>query len=138
MKSVSTVERHNDIFPIKCHVRMCREYFECWNAVMYHVESYHRKRVTRTHECHLCKKMIKSKRSLEYHMKRVHSRQSIFKRPISPATKSDKYGHSKDDGSSGKDKFPIKCHWAACKQYFESIDGMRYHVGTFHVKGKHS
>lgn len=77
VKSVGTVST-------KCRsAGGCRESFDSWDAMDYHMSTYHAEGVKRTFCCHLCQKTMSRKGYLEKHVKSVHMGQKSFHCPFS-------------------------------------------------------
>lgn len=77
-------------FTVKCQtVGKCKDLFECWEAMHYHVQTYHaRTQKDNTFECHLCKKRLGEKQSHQRHMNLYHFGKSLFKCSFGTCSKS--------------------------------------------------
>lgn len=143
-------------FPFKCG-RYCRKrFFESVDALKLHVSNYHRRGSKPSFECHLCKMSTTSLVSLEGHIKGMHIRRKWIKCPVSTCSKifhrrnnlslhtrrahsgtSTKGEHSAK-GAKAKNvksgQFSVKCS-SNCKNLFENVKAMTFHVQTFHAIG---
>lgn len=73
-------------YPVKC-ARICKEFFENFDAMTYHMTTYHVKGIKIIFQCHLCKQTISAKEKLRRHMDRIHISQTRFKCPYSMCSK---------------------------------------------------
>lgn len=92
-KSISVVNGATEIsskFTVKCQtVGKCKDLFESWEAMQYHVQTYHaRKQKENKFECHLCKKRLGEKQSHLRHVNLYHFGKSLFKCSFGTCSKS--------------------------------------------------
>lgn len=88
---------------VKC--RICSELFESGDALMYHLERYHREGTNIEFSCYLCNRAFPGKLSLRTHFHYMHSRQM---------------------------RFP--CSIANCPKYFPTKRMMQEHINGMHTK----
>lgn len=90
-KNENTVNDKVDVqFTVKCQSRgLCKDLFESWDAMWYHVATYHaRLQKYNTFECHLCKQRLGEKQTHQRHMNLYHFGRSLFKCSFGTCTKS--------------------------------------------------
>lgn len=51
----------------------CKETFESWDEMMYHLERYHANGIIRSYQCYLCKKLCSRPLDLTRHIQSVHT-----------------------------------------------------------------
>lgn len=135
-------------FPVKCARKHCPYFFESTNAMTYHVDNYHRKGITKTFECTLCKNTLNLKRSLPA---RVHARHKCAVSMCSQSfnskadldshvnfvlcEKSGQFLNGQVLKQQNNGNFPIECTRGYSKNYFTSVKEMMYHVEMYHAKG---
>lgn len=99
----------NDIdkFTVICRARgKCKDLFESRDAMVFHMRTYHARRQNQnTFECHLCKKVLGEKQSLQRHLNKEHFNRSLF-----------------------------KCSFGVCSKSFTRKDYLEKHICAEHTK----
>lgn len=159
-QSANRIEHRLETFPVKCQIRICPNYFENEDAMMFHINTYHRKGITRSLECFLCKKSLAAKRSLEEHMNAFHSHAKKIKCTFSDCSRifyhysallhHIKFAHDREsmspdesDQSANSDAMdkrndgwnPIVCRFQKCNTIFETVGAKMYHMSSYHRWG---
>lgn len=113
----------------------CKETFDNWQAMMYHVTTYHAKRIKRTFECHLCGKSFTSKRCIQQHVASVHTGLRPFKCPNRFCLKSfPQKGHLKQHiDSIHLGLKPFKCPNRLCSKSFSRKSILEAHIESLHT-----
>lgn len=145
---------------VKCAYQRCEYIFESWDAMVYHMESFHWKRIAKTFECFLCHQTLSNSWQLKTHINCVHSHRESFKCTFPMCSKiyyskhvlrnhmrcghttkviyrtgNDPLAKSNVPSDRSIEHFPIKCARGACKEVFESVDAVMYHRTVFHRPG---
>lgn len=104
--NAKAVNGNVDRFTIRCRSRGCKDLFETWDAMLYHVRTYHsRLQNQNTFQCHYCKKTLGEKQSHQRHMSLYHFGRSLF-----------------------------KCSFGTCSKSFPRLDYLEKHINALHTK----
>lgn len=78
-----------------------------------------------------CSWIFYHKQNLQIHIKRYHTDEPKI------STKSIRLANGKSVSGQANEEFTVTCPWKFCwENQFESVDAMRYHLTTFHRKGR--
>lgn len=124
----------NAKFAIKCTHNNCTNLFESKVALMYHLETFHARKIQdNTFECYLCKKLTASKQILLRHLHVVHDGLKAFQCPIKRCSK--KFGRTdtlKWHIENVHSKSTYCCE--ICTKSFKSISALQGHDKRVHDK----
>lgn len=93
-------------FLVNCQSNvMCKDLFESWDSMEYHVTTYHAEGIKRKFSCYLCKRSLGTRHTLQQHINTVH----IGLRPF-------------------------QCPFLKCSQTFAQKVNLQYHTNITHAK----
>lgn len=97
----------NKGFHLKCRAQgKCKDLFESYNAMTYHVSTYHARRQDQnTFQCYSCKILVAGRQSLQRHMNAAHFRRIMY-----------------------------KCSFSTCNQSFNRKYNLKRHINGIHTK----